>query len=586
MKRLNNVVVKLWLTIILIVTTVLILLSAALITFFQYYFTQETERALYQSAENVNQVLLKNDNRKLAIEHSEALLEDNKGLIILPDRARINEKDTVKKKMLKEISEHPNFDRVLKKNQSELQHVTFKIDGKMHTYVLLGYPSKDDNGQSSAIFIYQDLKSIDDTNNVITIMILITAVVFLAITTVFAFFLSTRITNPLRQLKTQAKEVARGNYDKRVPIQTRDEIGELAMTFNKMSRSIQTHIDALTTSKNIRDTLINSMVEGVLGINHKKQIIISNALAERMLSELNESDREMFNQQIEDTFESQKTEYREYEMNQRFYVIIMSHIKKIQANGEGGLVAVIRDMTNEHELEQVKKDFIASVSHELRTPISLLQGYTESIVDGVVTEPEEINEFLTVVLDESKRLSRLVNELLNVAKMDAEGLNVTQEVQPMQDLVKKMAMKYRQQAQELDLTLDFQMDGEMASLWYYDFDRMEQVLTNLVDNASRYTQLGDTISIKATSDHDHQILTVEDTGVGIAPQHLEKLFERFYKVDSARKRGSQGTGLGLFITRMIVNAHGGHIRVESELDKGTKFIISLPKKSHVEKENE
>lgn len=239
-------------------------------------------------------------------------------------------------------------------------------------------------------------------------------------------------------------------------------------------------------------------------------------------------------------------------------------------------------MTNEHELEQVKKDFIASVSHELRTPISLLQGYTESIVDGVVTEPEEINEFLTVVLDESKRLSRLVNELLNVAKMDAEGLNVTQEVQPMQDLVRKMAMKYRQQAQELDLTLDFQMDGEMASLWYYDFDRMEQVLTNLVDNASRYTQPGDTISIMATADHDHQILTIEDTGVGIAPQHLEKLFERFYKVDSARKRGSQGTGLGLFITRMIVNAHGGHIRVESELDKGTKFIISLPKKSHVE----
>lgn len=582
MKRLNNVVVKLWLTIILIVTTVLILLSAALITFFQYYFTQETERALYQSAENVNQVLLKNDNRKLAIEHSEALLEDNKGLIILPDRAHINEKDTVKKKMLKEISEHPNFDRVLKNNHSELQHVTFKIDDKTHTYVLLGYPSKDNNGQSSAIFIYQDLKSIDDTNNIITVMILITAVVFLAITTVFAFFLSTRITNPLRQLKTQAKEVARGNYDKRVPIQTRDEIGELAMTFNKMSRSIQTHIDALTTSKNIRDTLINSMVEGVLGINHKKQIIISNALAERMLSEFNESDREMFNLQIEDTFESQKTEYREYEMNQRFYVIIMSHIKKIQTNGEGGLVAIVRDMTNEHELEQVKKDFIASVSHELRTPISLLQGYTESIVDGVVTEPEEINEFLTVVLDESKRLSRLVNELLNVAKMDAEGLNVTQELQPMQDLVRKMAMKYRQQAQELNLTLDFQMDGEMASLWYYDFDRMEQVLTNLVDNASRYTQPGDTISIKATADHDHQILTIEDTGVGIAPQHLEKLFERFYKVDSARKRGSQGTGLGLFITRMIVNAHGGHIRVESELDKGTKFIISLPKKSHVE----
>ncbi|ARJ51898.1 ATP-binding protein [Staphylococcus lutrae] len=578
MKRLNNVVVKLWLTIILIVTTVLILLSAALITFFQYYFTQETENSLYKNAKNVHHVLQKNDNRKLAIEHSEALLEDNKGLIILPDRANMNQNDAIKQKMLKEISQGKNFERVLNENKPELYHVTFDIEGKTHTFMLLGYPSKGENQQASVIFIYQDLKSIDDTTHIITIIILITAVIFLAVTTVFAFFLSTRITHPLRQLKTQAKEVARGNYVKRVPIQTRDEIGELAMTFNKMSRSIQTHIDALTTSKNVRDTLINAMVEGVLGINHKREIIISNALAERMLESMGTAEREVFDRQVEDTFSSQKTEYREYEMHQRFYVIIMSHIDKIQTNGQGGLVVIVRDMTNEHELEQVKKDFIASVSHELRTPISLLQGYTESIVDGVVTDPDEINEFLTIVLDESKRLSRLVNELLNVAKIDAEGLNVTQEVQPMQELIKKMSSKYRLQAQELELNLDFQMDGEMTAPWYYDFDRMEQVLTNLVDNASRYTQPGDTISIQATANKDYQILTVEDTGVGIAPQHLQKLFERFYKVDSARKRGTQGSGLGLFITRMIVNAHGGHIEVKSKLGEGTQFTIQLPKK--------
>ncbi|WP_281183357.1 ATP-binding protein [Staphylococcus schleiferi] len=578
MKRLNNVVIKLWLTILLIVTTVLILLSAALITFFQYYFTQETERSLYKSAENVSKVIENSHNRKIAIEHSEDLLENNKDLIILPDRLHINEHDVVKSKMLKEINQHALFEKVLTQNKSKLQHVMFNIDGKKHTFVLLGYPSKDSTGKASVIFIYQDLKSIDETNNIITIIILITAVVFLAITTIFAFFLSTRITHPLRQLKTQAREVARGNYDKRVPVQTKDEIGELAMTFNKMSRSIQSHIDALVTSKNIRDTLINSMVEGVLGINHHRQTIISNQLAQRMLSEMNAHDKEMFDQQIDDTFKSQSTEFREYEMNQRFYVVIMSYIHNIQTNGEGGLVVIIRDMTNEHELEQVKKDFIASVSHELRTPISLLQGYTESIVDGVVTEPDEINEFLSIVLDESKRLSRLVNELLNVAKMDAEGLNVTQEVQPMSDLIKKMAIKYRQQAYELDLHLDFQLDGEMALPWYYDFDRMEQVLTNLVDNASRYTQPGDTIAIHAKSTIDQQILIVKDTGVGIPSEHLEKVFERFYKVDAARKRGKQGTGLGLFITRMIIEAHGGHIDVDSRINEGTTFTITLPKK--------
>lgn len=130
------------------------------------------------------------------------------------------------------------------------------------------------------------------------------------------------------------------------------------------------------------------------------------------------------------TFESKGTEFLEIEISTRYYVFITSYINRIQPNGRSGIVVIIRDMTNEHNLDQMKKDFIANVSHELRTPISLLQGYTESIVDGIVTEPDEIRDSLGVVLDESKRLNRLVNELLNVARMDAEGLSVEKEVQP------------------------------------------------------------------------------------------------------------------------------------------------------------
>lgn len=233
-------------------------------------------------------------------------------------------------------------------------------------------------------------------------------------------------------------------------------------------------------------------------------------------------------------------------------------------------------MTNEHNMDQMKKDFIANVSHELRTPISLLQGYTESIVDGIVTEPEEIRDSLTIVLDETKRLNRLVNELLNVARMDAEGLSVDREIQPIDPLLNKMQMKYQQQAIDLELTMHLNPSTN-GVLWYYDSDRIEQVLTNLIDNACRYTDVGDTITIEhAESDNDN-ILYISDTGTGIAPEHLQQVFDRFYKVDAARKRGKQGTGLGLFICRMIIDGHEGKIDVKSELGKGTTFIIRLPK---------
>lgn len=152
------------------------------------------------------------------------------------------------------------------------------MNGNQRTYVLIGYPTKaissadNHTNKFSGVFIYQDLKTIEDTNNVITVIILIIAIIFLAITTIFAFFLSSRITKPLRNLRTQALKVSKGDYAQVVPVNSRDEIGELSRAFNTMSSEIQQHIDALSSSKNIRDSLINSMVEGVLGFNDKKKL--------------------------------------------------------------------------------------------------------------------------------------------------------------------------------------------------------------------------------------------------------------------------------------------------------------------------
>ncbi|MEX2947544.1 ATP-binding protein [Staphylococcus warneri] len=580
MNRLNSVVIKLWLTIIFIVTTVLILLSAALITFIQYYYTQEAEDSIKEDAKRISTLVESSKNQNIAIKNSQTLIDNPGGLIIMKNSSTAYQQtiSTDKQAMLKEIKDNKDFNRVFEHGESMTRNVTIKEHGNSHPYILVGYPMKAEPGSHSdysGVFIFKDLKSIEDTNNAITIIILITAIIFLAVSTIFAFFLSSRITKPLRELRNQAQKVSQGDYSHITSVSTKDEIGELSRAFNNMSFEIQEHVEALSTSKNIRDSLINSMVEGVIGINEQKEIILSNKMADQVFHTLDDNAVVLIEKQIEQTFNTKETQFQEIEANTRYYVIIMSYIDRIQNDGRSGIVAIIRDMTNEHNLDQMKKDFIANVSHELRTPIALLQGYTESIVDGVVTEPDEIHESLAIVLDESKRLNRLVNELLNVARMDAEGLSVEKESQPISDLLNKMRLKYRQQATDLELNMQFEINNQQ--LWDYDMDRMDQVLTNLIDNASRYTQPGDTISVTTDEDNRYHILKIADTGTGIAPEHLQQVFDRFYKVDASRKRGKQGTGLGLFICKMIIEEHGGTIEVESQVGEGTTFIIKLPK---------
>ena len=584
MNRLNSVVIKLWLTIIFIVTTVLILLSAALITFIQYYYTQQTENAIREDASRISHLVEKADNKSLAIQHSQELIDGTGGVIIMSNKNMSAEKsyNLIKKRMLKEIQNNDNFNKVFDTGKSATQNVTISEKGASHSYILLGYPMQSQDrkhAKFSGVFIYQDLKTIEDTNNAITIIILITAIVFLIVSTIFAFFLSNRITKPLRKLSTQAINVSNGDYSQKTTVNTKDEIGELSYTFNNMSYKIQEHIEALSTQKNIRDRLFNSMIEGVVGLNDKSEIILSNKMADQILPTIDKSIYSEIKNQINATFHSKGTEFNEYTINSKYYVFIMSYIDRIQQDGRSGIVTIIRDMTNEHNLDQMKKDFIANVSHELRTPISLLQGYTESIVDGIVTEPNEIKESLSIVLDETKRLNRLVNELLNVARMDAEGLAINKEIQPIMPLLRKIQLKYRQQAQDLELNIDLLPNINEDDLWNYDADRIDQVLTNLIDNATRYTHPGDSITITANKDSQYQILNIKDTGSGIAPEHLDHVFDRFYKVEASRTRGKQGTGLGLFISKMIIKEHGGIISVESTVNKGTTFIIKLPKPS-------
>ena len=333
--RLNSVVIKLWLTILFIVTTVLILLSAALITFIQYYYTQQTENAIREDASRISHLVEQADNKTLAIEHSQQLIDGSGGVIIMANKSSSikSSNSNTKDKMLEEIHKNSQFQRVFSQGKSTTQNITISNNGNSHSYILLGYPMKaqeNANSKYSAVFIYQDLKSIEDTNNAITIIILITAIIFIAVSTVFAFFLSNRITKPLRQLRTQAINISKGDYSKQTSVSTKDEIGELSHTFNNMSSEIQENIEALSTQKNIRDSLINSMIEGVLGLNDKREVILSNKMADDIIKSIDKTVYKEIEKQIEATFVSKDTEFQEYEINNKYYVIIMSYVERIQ----------------------------------------------------------------------------------------------------------------------------------------------------------------------------------------------------------------------------------------------------------------
>lgn len=246
-----------------------------------------------------------------------------------------------------------------------------------------------------------------------------------------------------------------------------------------------------------------------------------------------------------------------------------------------GAVAVLRDVSEEHRLEKMRKDFVANVSHELRTPLAMLQGYSEALLDDIADSPEQRRELAQVILDESLRMGRLVNNLLDLAKMEAGTFAMTMAPLDIKPLINRVIRKFAAMSKEQDVALHAELDSADIHLSAADEDRLEQVLTNLVDNALRHTESNKSIIIRAKlsrlNQADAVCVEVVDQGEGIPDEDLPYIFERFYKADKARTRiHTVGTGLGLAIVKNIVDAHKGVIKAESEKGKGTTFSFTLP----------
>jgi len=576
----RSVVGKLAMTILLLVSFVLFILTILLLEFFENFHIQEAEKGMMQTATKISSILQQEEEEDVVFETTERVKDPATQIIIMFEDGKMivseaNDRNlsSIEHSWFK--SDVP-FKDVLNRNEAIYRQRV--LPGSNVEVMIVGIPVKSEN---AAIFVYQSLEVIEQTKAETTRIIFLAAGIAIILTTFFAFFLSTRITAPLIKMREAALGLTRGEFNNEVPILTNDEIGELALAFNQMGKQLNFHITALRQEKEQLSSILSSMADGVITLNREGHKIVINPPAQQFLDSWyfeKNSNLELPNEILElldEVITKEQEAIDEISIQGRNFVIIMTPLydqKFIR-----GAVAVIRDMTEERKLDKLRKDFVANVSHELRTPLSLMQGYSEAIIDDIAETREDKNELARIIHDEAMRMSRLVNDLLDLARIEAGHIKL--EVKPVEisPLISKVSTKFQNVITEKELTLNITEDLE-SEIAFIDKDQIEQVLTNLLDNAIRHMQPKGKINVSVKNTEKKLFIEVKDDGIGISEVDLPFIFERFYKVDKARTRNGnkKGTGLGLAIVKNIVEAHKGIITVQSKLNKGTTFHITIP----------
>lgn len=576
----GSVVNKLWLTILVLVSVVLGLLTFLLLEFFGNFHIEEAEESLMQTATKVSILLEEIDDRSTVYDTAERVQDPNSRIAILQNDALwISNPDEAEP--LPDVDQQWLLnDDTLNKAVTEGEDVSKQLilPNTDRSVIVVGTPLQDGSG---AVYVYQSLSVVKETGNQTTQIILLGAGIAFVLTTVFAFFLSSRITKPLIKMQDAALNVARGEFGTTVPVVTHDEIGMLATALNKMGKQLEFNINALSQEKEHLARVVNAMVDGVVMINRQGELTVTNPPAEEFIHDWQFENGETFHEvpgvwlEIMESVVSTASEVtREVTIQGREWVIIATPLYDDAAIR--GAVAVVRDMTQERRLNKLREDFITNITHELRTPISLLQGYSEAIIDDIADTVEAKNELAQIIHDESLRIGRLVNQSLDLARMEAGDTNLVVEEVEINPFLERIVRKFQGLADEREIKLGL-VNAVDKRTYRFAPDGIEQVLTNLIDNAITHTENAGAVQVLVSDDKDQLVMIVKDSGSGIPEEDLPFVFERFYKADKSRTRKTArtGNGLGLAIAKNIIQAHGGTIKVTSKLHEGTTFTIRL-----------
>lgn len=440
------------------------------------------------------------------------------------------------------------------------------------------------------LFVKSDLE--EKYREIINIAyIFITAsIVAIVISIIVAVLISRSITQPIGEMQDQALRIAKGDYGRKVPVKGKDELGQLAETFNQLGERIAETQEAMESERNRLNSVLAHMTDGVVATDRRGKVIIINEMA---LSLLNVKQEEAIGQSILTLFDMDE-EYTLRKLLENPDEILLNRPSN-DANIESlilridfsmirresgfisGLVAVIHDVTEQEKTEQERREFVSNVSHELRTPLTSMRSYLEALNEGAWKDEKIAPNFLKVTLDETDRMIRMINDLLNLSRMDSGNTDYQFELINFKDLVHFVLDRFDMMVNNHEKNYIIRREFTQRDLWMeVDADRMIQVIDNIMNNAIKYSPDGGVITVRLVETHNNIILSVTDQGLGIPKKDLTKIFDRFYRVDKARAREQGGTGLGLAISREVLKAHGGTIWAESRENVGSTFFISLP----------
>lgn len=401
--------------------------------------------------------------------------------------------------------------------------------------------------------------------------------------------LARNFTAPLEEITTAAKKMASGKLDVRVHLNTNDEFQLLAHTFNNLSANLEDKIAQITAETKKLELILHNMDNGVILLDRYGRVTTANKMAREIFNlssamigkhNIHVIGSSIFDHAVHEVIANGRPQVIDlkfgFETQKRVFQVFLAPVN-VSAKEIVHLLAVFHDITALLELNNRQAEFIANASHELSTPLTSIIGFAETLLDGAINEPELNIKFINIILNEAERMHRLVKDLLQLAKLDSDEYCRQIKLEPIDinPLITKIVHELTPQACRKKIELKIQLcDENNIALAHPDW--LKQVLVNLVDNGIKYTPEGGTVTITSWCEAKNAIIAVKDTGIGIPPEDLPLIFDRFYRVDRARSRSAGGTGLGLSIVKYILDMLGGRIDVQSRIDVGTIFTITLP----------
>ncbi|WEV51205.1 cell wall metabolism sensor histidine kinase WalK [Lactobacillus sp. ESL0731] len=512
---------------------------------------------------------------------SEIIVVDNKDIIRavsnLNDKSRIGQR----------------VNNLLVKQVTSTGRQATKVITDKDNYMVQVTPLNAGNGSTNtvgAIYVRASMQGVFNNLRNISFMFLVTSLIAAVMGAILSLVVSHAITKPIEEMQGQALNIADGDYSSQVKIYSNDELGQLGQAFNTLSVRIERSQEESESEQRRLDSVLSHMSDGVLATDRHGNVSVVNQMA---LNFLNKTKKDIINKPIAEVL-GLKEISQDLMSNQKGIVITLNEgtrdevilhasfslIKRVTGFVSGS-VCVLHDITEQQKNENSQKQFVSNVSHELRTPLTSLHAYIETLNEGAWKDPNVAPQFLQVTQEETERMIRMINELLSLSRMDRGVSKVDVEWVNFNDFVAHILDRFdiivKTDAKEGKKKYTIRRKLGTQALWVeIDTDKMAQVIDNIMNNAIKYSPDGGTITVKLQQEQNRLLLSIADQGLGIPREDLNKIFDRFYRVDKARSRAQGGTGLGLAIAKEIVTAHHGQIWANSSEGKGSTFYIALP----------